>query len=493
MKTPRSIPRLLGCASIGLILAVAGVGCGDDEMPPGTTTGGAGGSSGTGGMAPGAGGTGGAPVMPGACKNEMKVISGDITTSTTWECNSYVLKGKTHILNGATLTIAAGSKVFGDGDTGNPAALISTREGKLVAVGTAENPIVFGSINPPGMRMPGDTFAGVALMGKATINSGRCVNDADPATPACDAPGFFENSIEGIPPTDPRGAYGGTDDAYNCGELKYVRVEFAGFVIGADNELNGITVGACGSGTKLSYIQVHRGFDDGIEFFGGTASVDHLVISAPTDDGLDFDEGWRGTAQFVVIHQGYGVGDKGIEGDNFGGKEDATPRSKPNLWNFSMIGRPGAMGSVAMHLREGAFASVRNFIVTDFGGGAVDIDAKQVMIGTEWPANLSIENSVFFGGPLAKDEAAMDNDMGFDEAAALMSADRKNQINMDAMMASKDIKTPGYIPGNAAVANQAAPGASVAGIVDTAATFAGAVKPGEATPWYAGWTVFPEN
>jgi hypothetical protein len=507
MTKLRMLPWVLGCAGVlGLI------GCGDDgastadaavtagtggsvdaaSVPDGAVagTGGTGGATPDGGApADGAAGTGGgadgAPVT--ACKNEMKPIMGDITTNTTWECNTYVLAGRTHIRMGATLTIMPGAKIFGDGDAGNPAALISTREGKLIAVGTKEQPIVFTSITPPGMRMPGDTFAGVALMGKATINNGSCKGDPNPATPACEAPGFLENVIEGLPATDVNALYGGTDDAHNCGELKYVRVEFAGFIIGGDNELNGITVAGCGTGTKLSYLHVHRGFDDGVEFFGGTASVDHLLITAPTDDGLDFDEGWRGNAQFVIIHQGYGVGDKGIEADNLGPKEDALPRTKPNLWNFTMIGRMGT--TIGMHLREGMLGSLRNFIVTDFGGGAVDVDAKMVMIGMEWPANLSIENSAFFGGPLAKDETAMNNDFGFDEAAAIMDPARKNVVGMDPMLGNKAIGTPNYVPANAALNNQATPPAGM----DTTANYAGAVKPGDTAPWYAGWTEFPEK
>ena len=44
---------------------------------------------------------------------------------------------------------------------------------------------------------------------------------------------------------------------------------------------------------------------------------------------------------------------------------------------------------------------------------------------------MSIESSVFFGGMLAKDEATANNDMGFDEAAALMDAARMNTTTAD--------------------------------------------------------------
>ena len=62
-------------------------------------------------------------------------------------------------------------------------------------------------------------------------------------------------SVEGIAPGDPRGAFGGDDDTHDCGTIDTSRIEYAGFRFGADNELNGLTVGGCGDQTVLSYIQ----------------------------------------------------------------------------------------------------------------------------------------------------------------------------------------------------------------------------------------------
>lgn len=474
---PWRSPRLTGLALL-LATALAG-GCGSDNKPGATGTGGSPAGTGTGGSGAGLGGGG----MDGsqACGNDNIEVTDDITTDTTWACNSYVMKGRIHVLNGATLTIAAGSTVRGDGGPDNAAALISTREGRLVAVGTPTKPIVFTSANPPGSRMPGDTFAGIAMLGKARINNGSM------------APGgYLQTVIEGIEATDTRGMYGGADDTHDCGELRYVRVEFGGFIIGADNELNGITLGGCGSATKISHVQVHRGLDDGVEVFGGTVSMDHIVISGVDDDALDWDNGWRGGAQFVVVHQAYGKGDKGFESDNLGTDEDAEPRSKPELWNFTMIGEAG-QAKIGMHLREGTRGILRNFIVLNFGGGALDVDAKQVVPETEWPTHLSVESSVFFGGMLGKAEMAgtsSDNDMGFDEAAKLQEPARMNVFDMDPMLTSVDIASPNYVPTNAAaVSNKATPGAGF----DATATYAGAVAPDETAPWWTGWTAFPEN
>ena len=111
-----------------------------------------------------------------------------------------------------------------------------------------------------------------------------------------------------------------------------------------------------------------------MEFFGGTASMDHVVISGSTDDGLDWDNGWTGKVQFLIIQQAYGTGDKGFESDNLGGNEAATPRSQPEIWNATMIAQTGST-KIGMHLREGTRFKLRNFIVHGFGGGAVDVDA----------------------------------------------------------------------------------------------------------------------
>ena len=85
--------------------------------------------------------------------------------------------------------------------------------------------------------------------------------------------------IEGLPPTEGRGLHGGTNAAHDCGTIRYVRVEYAGYVFGRNNELNGITVGSCGTDTEMEYIQIHRGLDDGIEFFGGTVNIRHVVVT----------------------------------------------------------------------------------------------------------------------------------------------------------------------------------------------------------------------
>ncbi len=455
----------LACALAGGLIGCdnAPAGGTDSGTPPGVDAGGGGTDGGGGGC------------------DEPVFVSGEIGADTTWDCATYVLDGRVYVVDGATLTINAGTTILGAPGVEGGSALIVTRGSRLEAVGRADAPIVFTSGNPEGERVTGD-WAGVALMGSATTNDGACIDDGNTATPECDAPGFLEDRLEGIEVADDRGRYGGSDDASDCGTLRYVRIEFAGAELSPDNELNGLTVGACGTGTELSHIQIHRAKDDAIEFFGGTASVDHLVITGPSDDGLDCDEGWRGNAQFVVIHQFGGIGDAAIECDNLGSDEDATPRTAPNLSNITFVG--SGEGRVAV-LREGMRAHIRNTVAVNFNAPP-DLRAAEIDLSMEWPANLSWEHGYFYmAGAWPTETADEDDDGVYDEQAAIEDAARNNDFATDPMLGSDSITAPSYMPGVALAGTTPTFG-------DTSASYAGALQMG-GTNWLDGWTAFPAN
>ncbi len=480
-----------------------GVGCGDDDGGGSGGTsgsggmgamdgGGTGGDSGTGGdtdaMVAGTGGSSGTGGTGGGepCDPSVKEVDveDDITTDTTWDCGTYLLKQIVYVTDGATLTIEPGVQVLGDYTiVPDISALIVARGSKLEAEGTEEEPIVFSSSAPVGSRAPAQ-WGGVVLLGSARINTGGCIGGDE--NNGC-AGGFLQNNIEGLAPSDPNAAYGGTDDAHDCGTIRYARIEFAGFELAAGKELNGLTLGACGSNTTLSHIQVHRGSDDGIEFFGGTASMDHVVLSANSDDSLDWDLGWTGDVQFLVVHQATNDGDKGFEADNNTDVEDATPRSNPTIFNATMIGNPTKTG---MLLREGTQGTLRNFLVQDFSIG-VDLAAAQVNLATEWPTNLSIEDSCFHNVAEIGDSdpivapATTDDDMGFNETAAITDAARGNVTNVNPMLGSVSIEGPNYVPASTMLGGKATPPAGM----DTTATYCGAFAQG-GTDWTAGWTSF---
>ncbi len=399
-------------------------------------------------------------------------VSSSLTADTTWTADkTYILTELIFVEEGATLTIEPGTTVQGD----NGSALIITRDAKLIANGTKEKPIIFTSSTMVGQRRPGD-WGGLVLLGRAPINiTGG------------------ENRIEGIDATDERGVYGGTDSTYSCGSLKYVRVEFAGFELSIDNELNGISVGACGSGTTLDYVQVHMGKDDGIEMFGGLANLKHAVLSSNQDDQLDWDLGFSGNVQFLVVQQNPGDADSGFEADNQHENNDAMPRSRPTIYNATLIGTNAASGTQnGMVLRRGTWGLLHNIIVMGFPVAGVDVrDVAGVMGMQMTPPALTIENSLFYqNGANFDADADEDDDGGFDEAAFLSDPARSNKIDVDPMLgAPYNLTAPNFAP---AVDSPVASGAATPPAGFDSAPFIGAIPPG-GEDWTAGWTSFPAN
>src|SRR5690554_140105 len=237
-------------------------------------------------------------IIPG----EENVISGDITSNTTWTTgNTYILAGRIFINEGVTLTIEPGVVVKGEAGTGtNATALVVARGGRLMAEGTASAPIIFTSVADeiePGMiaspNLEADVnglWGGLLVLGKAPISVSSNASD-------------FQ--IEGIPPSDTRGLYGGNDPADNSGILKYISIRHGGAEIGAGNEINGLTLGGVGTGTVVENVEVVGNQDDGIEWFGGTVNVTNAVVWNAGDDAIDTDQAWSGTLDnFVVIYAG---------------------------------------------------------------------------------------------------------------------------------------------------------------------------------------------
>ena len=257
--------------------------------------------------------------------------------------------------------------------------LVIRRHSKIMAEGTADAPIVMTSSKAAGSRQRGD-WGGLIVNGNARLNA--CADGGSEST-------FCEAYGEGA-----TGWYGGDDDTDSSGVLKYVRVEFAGTLVSPDNELNGIAFQGVGSGTEIDYVQVHMNADDGVEFFGGTAQAKHLLITGVGDDAMDWTDGWRGKAQFVILQQYADASDNGIEADNNGEANDATPRSAPTLSNFTIIGSPSSSSSdVGMLIREGTAASLHNMLVTGMNESCVDVDHDETFAQITSGA-LTIEHSM---------------------------------------------------------------------------------------------------
>jgi hypothetical protein len=92
----------------------------------------------------------------------------EVTGTENWTNNFYyVLRGAVFVRDGATLNIQAGTWVIGE--AGSVGTLIVERGGRLNAIGTREQPIVFTSDQAGRQRARGD-WGGIIINGRAPIN-----------------------------------------------------------------------------------------------------------------------------------------------------------------------------------------------------------------------------------------------------------------------------------------------------------------------------------
>lgn len=255
--------------------------------------------------------------------NATQIGNGDqnfvFTGKQTLKKGTYTLKGWVYIANGAELTIEPGTVIKGDKAT--KAALVAERGGKLIAAGTASEPIVFTSAQAAGSRKNGD-WGGIILCGKAPNNQNN------------------DQQIEG----GPRTKHGGTDAADNSGKLTYVRIEFGGAPLSteANSEINGLTLGSVGSGTEINHVQVSYAGDDSYEWFGGTVNVDHIIAYKGWDDDFDTDNGFSGKVQFALSVRDPQLADQsqsnGFESDNCGDGQELNPFTSAVFSNVTFIG-----------------------------------------------------------------------------------------------------------------------------------------------------------
>ena len=301
--------------------------------------------------------------------NTPYTLCGDITEDTTWPAgNIYILACQIFVKNGATLSIGAGVTVSSimRGIDGKAPAIIVERGANIVAEGSADAPITFTALNPEkdsSASAVTDSNAADATSVKETRGQwgGLILLGKAPTSYASDP------SIEGLP--DGEGSYGGSDPADSSGVLKYVRVWHGGAVIGADNEINGITFGGVGSGTVVEHCEVAFNMDDGFEFFGGTVNVKYLSVLFVGDDAFDSDKGYQGKGQFLFAMLGV-EGGHGTEMDNqnkIGGSNDVNsqPRSHPQFTSMTIIGdgTSGGGSKGLMHLREGTGGKFENVVL----------------------------------------------------------------------------------------------------------------------------------
>ncbi|WP_292010454.1 hypothetical protein [Chryseobacterium sp.] len=309
-------------------------------------------------------------------------FQGTITAGTTVTLDptkTYNLTGRLLVENGATLIIPAGTRVTAsEGAT----YLIVNRGGKIFINGTASNPVTF-----EGTQHKQGHWGGIVVLGNAPSNRS--------------ASGTSTSELGDL-------VYGGTNSNDNSGSIQYLIIKDSGFKYNPEKEFNGLSLFGVGKGTSISYVYVTDGADDGIECFGGSPNLDHLVITGVGDDSFDWTEGYNGTVSYLYAarkkqyQNAAEPGNRGIEADT----QDTDPNttngngaSNPTITNATFLGNAAGSESQGLKIRAGSQGKFDNIVIANystgldfetdrtytwFTGGSYITNIRFVNVATQW-------------------------------------------------------------------------------------------------------------
>jgi hypothetical protein len=424
--------------------------------------------------------------------------------------NTYILKGLVYMVNNKTMTIEPGTVIKGSFSGSDVAALIITRGSKLVANGTATDPIIFTSASPN--PQSGD-WGGIVLCGKAPINTSfNGVNglyQVEGGVDNANGDGLAGSGDAAVPTAV-------SDD--NSGILRYVRIEYAGYAYQPDKEINSLTMAAVGSGTTIEYVETIYAKDDAFEWFGGTVNCKYLIAYKTQDDDFDTDNGYSGKVQFGLVIRDSVIADisrsEAFESDNNASGTTATPKTTAIFTNITAIGPRATLTNVgntlfrgAAHIRRNTGISIFNSIIMGWPLG-VEIDAT-----TGTSTALNIEDStlrlrnITLAGNTVNTKFAGTAGATINSDAAFTTWFTNSFYNNDILVNVSDAKliqpfnytAPDPTPfagsnGNAKILTGGGftdPKFNGDTFFDKTVTFRGGIAPaGPLTSWWKGWTKF---
>lgn len=202
--------------------------------------------------------------MPKCCtrtifQNRTRDVTRDINVSQTWYSDTvYVIRDEVHVRAGSRLTIQDGTVVQFAGNRldnagGSPLPILVVDSGASIVA----NDVVFESLNGAT-----NSTGGLILLGT--------ISDA--------FSNQFENytTIVSDPTADSATSVLTNNTFLNLGETF--------------SDLNALTLFKVqGSEVQLSNLNITNAGDDGLEIFGGSHTIDNLVVEQSVDDGIDLD------------------------------------------------------------------------------------------------------------------------------------------------------------------------------------------------------------
>ena len=409
------------------------------------------------------------------------VTNATLTNGTyNWTADTeYILDGAVFLEAGGVLNIEAGTVIRGKATPSNSndvaSVLVIARGAMINAAGSANNPIIMTAElddlddSTDLGQDDNQLWGGLIVLGNAPVGE-------DGGT----------DQIEGLDPDNPLSTYGGTNIADNSGTIRYLSLRHGGADIGADNEINGLTLGGVGNGTTIDHVEIFANKDDGFEFFGGSVNATYLIAAFCGDDSFDFDESWSGYLQFIFSIHGQtndAFGDNAIEYDGSeDGNDGIDDAVTGRVYNATFIGANGVVNtnSDGVRLKSAGALELWNSIIYQPSGYAFRVeDASLELLAAGNSAFAS--NITFGGGTYVQD----------DESTVIAALAAGGNVQTDPGLASISRTTDGGLdPRPAGFTSIAYAGAASHSGEAENTPYRGAFRygaPGEKT-WAHGWT-----
>lgn len=298
------------------------------------------------------------------------VLSGTINSNTSLSAGTaYLLRGNV-VVDGATLTIPAGTVIMGEKSSNG--ALIIKPNAQISAIGTVTNPIIFTSDQAVNTRAAGDWF-GVAILGNAPNNQSNSLSLTINSTPF---------------------TAGGASPTSSAGSFEYVQIHYAGAGGGSGSDVlteSALILGSVGSGMTVRGVQISHSSKDGLGIWGGNVGIKEVFSYKIKQSDFRMSQGFRGNVQSILSLKGdettTAVTNYGIEITNYLIGSDNTPYTYPVISNASLLGGSYCAGGDpdfkdAIVIRDNGNAQIYNSVIEGFGQYGLVLRGSNVVART---------------------------------------------------------------------------------------------------------------
>lgn len=278
------------------------------------------------------------------------VLLGDIRGDYTLERGTYHLEGTVRVREGATLTIEAGTVITAM--PGFDKYIIVDQGAKIRILGTETDPVI---LCPDRSDATHGYWGGLVINGRAPI----CGED---------------HRVAEVDEAERDHFYGGDDPEDSSGEIHYLIIDRPGASLTADVEHNGLTLNGVGRGTLIENVAILHSGDDALECFGGTVTVERLLVKDALDDLIDLTDGYSGEIRSLyAIHIPRAAQEEAscfveLDGSLDGRYPTAPGKTSARLSGCTLEVRGGRL-TYGIHARRGGLIKLEGVLLT--GSGSV--------------------------------------------------------------------------------------------------------------------------